>query len=56
MTTAAPTIVKAIQTANRRNECDVLIIARGGGSLEDLWPFNEEIVAHAIYAKSPSNY
>ncbi len=48
--TAAPAIVKAIQTANRRNECDVLIIARGGGSLEDLWPFNEEIVAHAIHA------
>jgi len=47
--TAAPAIVKAIQTANRRNECDVLIVARGGGSLEDLWPFNEEIVAHAIY-------
>jgi len=47
--TAAPAIVKAIQTANCRNECDVLIVARGGGSLEDLWPFNEEIVAHAIY-------
>ncbi|MHB1221859.1 MAG: exodeoxyribonuclease VII large subunit [Gammaproteobacteria bacterium] len=47
--TAAPAIVKAIQTANERKECDVLIIARGGGSLEDLWPFNEEIVAHAIY-------
>jgi exodeoxyribonuclease VII large subunit len=47
--TAAPAIVKAIQTANRRKECDVLIVARGGGSLEDLWPFNEEIVAHAIY-------
>src|SRR5262249_14388369 len=47
--TAAPTIVKAIQLANRRFECDVLIVARGGGSLEDLWPFNEEIVAHAIY-------
>lgn len=46
---AAPTIVKAIQTANHRNECDVLILARGGGSLEDLWPFNEEIVANAIY-------
>ena len=46
---AAPAIVKAIQTANRRKECDVLILARGGGSLEDLWPFNEEIVAHAIY-------
>lgn len=47
--TAAPAIVKAIETANQRNECDLLIIARGGGSLEDLWPFNEEIVAHAIY-------
>lgn len=47
--TAAPNIVKAINTANRRNECDVLILARGGGSLEDLWPFNEEIVANAIY-------
>lgn len=47
--TAAPTIVKAIQTANARKECDVLIVARGGGSLEDLWPFNEETVANAIY-------
>jgi len=47
--TAAATIVKAIQTANRRNECDVLIVARGGGSLEDLWSFNEETVAVAIY-------
>jgi len=47
--TAAATIVKAIQTANHRHECDVLIVTRGGGSLEDLWPFNEEIVAHAIY-------
>lgn len=47
--TAAPTIVNAIQTANERKECDVLILARGGGSLEDLWPFNEEIVAKAIF-------
>lgn len=47
--TAAPTIAQAIETANRRNECDVLIVTRGGGSLEDLWPFNEEIVAQAIY-------
>ena len=47
--TAAPAIVKAIQMANARHECDVLILARGGGSLEDLWPFNEEIVAHAIH-------
>ena len=46
---AAPTIVQAIQLANSRKESDVLILARGGGSLEDLWPFNEEIVAHAIY-------
>lgn len=46
---AAPQIVAAIQAANRRQECDVLILARGGGSLEDLWPFNEEIVANAIY-------
>ncbi len=47
--TAAPAIVNAIQLANQRNECDVLILTRGGGSLEDLWAFNEEIVAHAIY-------
>lgn len=47
--TAAPTIANALQLANRRNECDVLILARGGGSLEDLWPFNEEIVAQAIF-------
>ena len=46
---AAPNIVSAIELANRRKECDLLILARGGGSLEDLWPFNEEIVAHAIY-------
>jgi len=46
---AASQIVKAIQTANQRNECDALILARGGGSLEDLWPFNEEMVAKAIY-------
>src|SRR3990167_3651168 len=46
---AASTIIQAIQTANQRNECDVLILARGGGSLEDLWPFNEENVAYAIY-------
>lgn len=49
---AAPAIVNAIQKANQRNECDVLIVTRGGGSLEDLWPFNEEIVAHAIYQSS----
>lgn len=49
-TGAAENIVKAIQIADRRQECDVLILARGGGSLEDLWPFNEEIVAHAIFS------
>ena len=45
---AAPQIVTMISTAIERNECDVLIIGRGGGSLEDMWPFNEEIVARAI--------
>ena len=35
--------------ANARNECDILIVGRGGGSLEDLWSFNEAVVAHAIF-------
>jgi exodeoxyribonuclease VII large subunit len=47
---AAASIVKQIERANNRNEVDVLVVGRGGGSLEDLWPFNEEIVARAIYA------
>ncbi len=45
---AAPAIVKAIQNANKCQICDVLIVGRGGGSLEDLWAFNEEPVARAI--------
>lgn len=42
-------IVRAIELANQRNECDVLIVGRGGGSLEDLWAFNEEAVAEAVF-------
>jgi exodeoxyribonuclease VII large subunit len=47
---AVPEIVRAIETASRRQECDVLIVARGGGSLEDLWCFNDERVARALAA------
>ncbi len=46
---AAQKIAQGIDFMNENNLADVLIIARGGGSLEDLWPFNEEIVAHSIY-------
>lgn len=49
-TGAAPSIVKAIETMNRLAEVDVLIIGRGGGSLEELWAFNEESVARSIAA------
>ena len=47
---AAPQVVAALQAAGRRAECDVLILTRGGGSLEDLWAFNEPEVARAIRA------
>lgn len=47
---AAQQIALAITTASRRNECDLLLLCRGGGSIEDLWAFNEEPVARAIAA------
>lgn len=46
---AAEKIAYGIKFMNEHKLADVLILARGGGSLEDLWPFNEEIVAHSIY-------
>ena len=47
---ASETIVKGIEYFNEAKNVDVIIVARGGGSLEDLWPFNEEITARAIFA------
>ena len=47
---AAPGIVEAFDVLNREEDIDVIIVARGGGSLEELWPLNEEAVARAIYA------
>jgi exodeoxyribonuclease VII large subunit len=47
---AAPGIVSAIQSLNEHGQSDVIVLARGGGSLEELWPFNEEVVARAIYS------
>lgn len=46
---AAPSIAKAIEKANKLFDIDVLIVGRGGGSIEELWAFNEELVARAIY-------
>ena len=47
---AAGEIVAAIEGLNRDGRADVIVLARGGGALEELWPFNEEVVARAIYA------
>jgi len=47
---AAEQIAQAISNSNRMNWADAIVLTRGGGSLEDLWAFNEEIVARAIYA------
>ena len=51
---AARDISEAIETLNRLDNIDLIVISRGGGSIEDLWPFNEEKVARAIYrSKTP---
>ena len=47
---SAQSIATALETLDREGGCDVIIVARGGGSIEDLWSFNEEVVARAIYA------
>ena len=47
---AKESIAEALQQLDEEGGCDVIIVARGGGSLEDLWAFNEEVVARAIYA------
>lgn len=49
---APASIVRAIEKANTINDMDVLIVGRGGGSIEELWAFNEEVVARAIYSSA----
>ena len=49
---AAADIVRAMDRLNRAKACDVMLVGRGGGSIEDLWAFNEEVVARAIAASS----
>jgi exodeoxyribonuclease VII large subunit len=49
---AASDIVRSIRLLNRYSDVDVIIVGRGGGSIEDLWPFNEEVVARAIFESS----
>ena len=49
---ATPTIVEALASLNSEPDVDMIIVARGGGSLEDLWPFNEESVARAVFASA----
>ena len=49
---AAPELVKAVNLFNEYDLADVIIIGRGGGSIEDLWPFNDESLAYAIYASN----
>ncbi len=51
-TAAAAQIVAALDLANQHQQCEVIILCRGGGSLEDLWPFNEEVVARAVAASA----